>query len=66
MGIVLALLKLAGLDRHISLGVAMVLENGRWVDGAAAGWFAGLGQIVSLVAFILLGAFVYFDARRTK
>ena len=66
MGIVLALLKLAGLDRHISLGVSMVLENGRWVDGAAAGWFSGLGQIVSLVAFILLGAFVYFDARRTK
>jgi hypothetical protein len=66
MGIVLAVLKLAGLDRHISLGVSMILENGRWVDGAPAAWFPGLGQIASLIAFTLLCAFVYFDARRTK
>ena len=66
MGILLAVLKLAGLDRHISLGISMVLENGRWVDGAPAAWFTSFGQIGSLIAFTLLCAFVYFDARRTK
>ena len=42
----------------------MVLENGRWVDGAPAAWFARYGQIISLIAFILLCSFVYWDARR--
>jgi len=66
MGILLAVLKLAGLDRYVSLGIAMVLENGRWVDGAPAAWFTSFGQIGSLIAFTLLCAFVYWDARRTK
>lgn len=66
MGIVLAVLKLTKLDHFISLGVPMLLENGRWVDGTPAVWFTGYGQIISLVAFVLLCSFVYWDARRTK
>lgn len=66
MGIVLAVLKLTKLDHFISLGVPMVLEGGRWVDGTPAAWFTGYGQIISLAAFLLLCGFVYWDARRTK
>jgi hypothetical protein len=66
MGIVLAVLKLTKLDHFISLGISMVLEGGRWVDGTPAAWFTGYGQIISLAAFLLLCGFVYWDARRTK
>ncbi|HNS04844.1 MAG TPA: oligopeptide transporter, OPT family, partial [Candidatus Saccharicenans sp.] len=43
MGIVLAVLKLTKLDHYVSLGIPMVLENGKWVDGQPAGWFAQYG-----------------------
>jgi putative OPT family oligopeptide transporter len=66
MGIVLAVLKLAGVDHAVSLGVKMVLENGRWVDGAEAAWFSIYGEMISLAAFVLLCGFVYFDAKKAK
>ncbi|HQM75473.1 MAG TPA: oligopeptide transporter, OPT family [Candidatus Saccharicenans sp.] len=66
MGIVLAVLKLAKVDHYISLGIPMVLENGKWVDGQPAGWFAQYGEIISLVVFILLIAFVYREAKKEK
>jgi len=66
MGIVLAVLKLTKLDHYVSLGIPMVLENGKWVDGQPAGWFAQYGEIISLVVFILLIAFVYREAKKEK
>ena len=67
MGIVLAVLKLAqGRSGFISVGIPMVLEGGRWVDSTPAAWFTGYGQVFSLVAFVLLCGFVYWDARRQK
>jgi putative OPT family oligopeptide transporter len=66
MGIVLAVLKLLKVDHVISLGIPMVLEGGRWVDGSPWPWFGAYGQIISLVAFVLLCGFVYWDARRQK
>jgi putative OPT family oligopeptide transporter len=66
MGIVLAVLKLTKVDHFISLGIPMVLENGRWMDGVPWPWFSHFGQIISLVAFVLLCSFIYWDARRTK
>lgn len=66
MGIILAVLKLAKVDHAISVGIPMFLENGRWVDGAPAAWFAKYGEVFSLVAFVLLIGFVYWDARRAK
>ncbi|MGQ9801493.1 MAG: OPT family oligopeptide transporter [Candidatus Saccharicenans sp.] len=66
MGIVLAVLKLAKLDHYVSLGIPMVLENGKWVDGTPAGWFSQYGEIISLVAFILLIGFVYWQSRKEK
>jgi len=66
MGIVLAVLKLAKLDHYVSLGIPMVLENGKWVDGQPAGWFAQYGEIISLVVFVLLIAFVYREAKKEK
>jgi hypothetical protein len=66
MGIVLAVLKLLKVDHLISLGIPMVFEGGRWVDGTPWPWFEGYGQIISLVAFVLLCGFVYWDARRQK
>ncbi|MGB9893628.1 MAG: OPT/YSL family transporter, partial [Candidatus Saccharicenans sp.] len=66
MGIVLAVLKLTNLDHYVSLGIPMVLENGKWVDGAPAGWFNQYGEIISLVAFILLIGFVYWQSKKEK
>ncbi len=66
MGIVLAVLKLTKLDHYVSLGIPMVLEGGRWVDGTPAAWFTSYGEIISLVAFVILLGFVYFDAKRAK
>jgi len=66
MGIVLAVMKLLKIDHAVSLGIPMVLEGGRWVDGAPRAWFTSYGEIFSLVAFILLVGFVYFDAKRAK
>lgn len=66
MGIVLAVLKLTGTDHSVSLGINMVLENGKWIDGPAAGWFANYGEIFSLIAFVLLCGFVYWDAKKAE
>lgn len=66
MGIVLAVLKLLKVDQAVSFGIPMVLEAGRWVDGAPRPWFDAYGQIFSLAAFVLLCGFVYWDARRQK
>ncbi|MBC7349944.1 MAG: oligopeptide transporter, OPT family [Candidatus Aminicenantes bacterium] len=66
MGIVLAVLKLARVDHYVSLGIPMVLENGKWVDGTPAGWFSQYGEIISLLAFILLVGFVYWQSRKEK
>lgn len=66
MGIVLAVLKLAKLDHYVSLGIPMVLENGKWVDGTPAGWFSQYGEIISLVVFILLVGFVYWQSKKEK
>lgn len=66
MGIVLAVLKLSGLDHYVSFGVNMVLENGKWVDGSPAAWYSRYGEIISLVAFLLLIGFVYWEAKREK
>jgi hypothetical protein len=66
MGIVLAVMKLLRIDHAVSLGIPMVLENGRWVDGPARAWFLNYGEVLSLLAFILLAGFVYFHAKREK
>ncbi|MDH7492743.1 MAG: OPT/YSL family transporter, partial [Candidatus Saccharicenans sp.] len=66
MGIVLAVLKLAKLDHFVSLGIPMVLENGKWLDGTPASWFSQYGEIISLVAFILLVGFVYWQSQKEK
>ncbi len=66
MGIVLAVLKLTKVDHFISLGIPMVLEAGRWVDGTPRSWFEGYGEIFSLAAFLLLLGFVYWEAKRAK
>lgn len=66
MGIVLAVMKLMRIDHYVSLGIPMVLENGKWVDATPAGWFSQYGEIFSLVAFILLVGFVYWQSRKEK
>jgi putative OPT family oligopeptide transporter len=66
MGIVLAVLKLTRVDHIISLGIPMIFEGGRWVDGTPWPWYTSFGEIFSLAAFILLVGFVYWDARRAK
>ncbi len=66
MGIVLAVLKLAKVDHYFSLGIPMILENGKWVDGTPAIWFSRYGEIISLVAFVLLIGFVYLQAKKEK
>jgi len=66
MGIVLAVLKLSNLDRFVSWGIPLVEEAGRGVAGTPRAWFNAYGEVISLVAFVLLIGFVYWDARRAK
>jgi putative OPT family oligopeptide transporter len=66
MGIVLAVLKLTRVDHIVSLGIPMIFQGGVWVDDVARTWYTEFGEIFSLVAFVLLLGFVYWDARRAK
>ena len=66
IGIVLAVLKLTKLDHLVSFGIPMVLNNGIWVDGEPTAWFTKYGEMISLVAFILLCYFVYRHAKKAK
>ena len=66
MGIVLAVLKLAKLDRFVSWGIPLVLESGKWVDGTPLAWFTRSGEFISLVAFVALCGFVYAHAKRAE
>ncbi len=50
--------------RFISVGVKYVQAANRWVTGAPAQWFIDYGQWISLIAFIGLCSYVYFDAKR--
>jgi putative OPT family oligopeptide transporter len=66
MGIVLAVLKLTNVDHYVSLGIPMILENGKWVDSNPTAWFSQYGEIISLAAFILLLGFVYWQSKKEK
>ncbi len=66
IGIVLAILKLIKVDHFISFGIPMILEQGKWVDGTPTSWYAGYGEILSLVAFVILIYFVYWNAKKAK
>ncbi len=66
VGIILALLKIFKLDHLISWGIPMVLSNGRWVDGDPRPWFNRSGEIISLIAFLILIGYVYMSARQAK
>jgi putative OPT family oligopeptide transporter len=66
VGIVLAVLKLARIDHFVSWGIPLILDNGKWVDGTAWPWFSQYGEIISLIAFIILIYFVYANAKRAK
>ena len=66
MGIVLAILKLLNVDRFLSLGIPMILENGRWVDGQPAAWYNSYGEVISLIAFTILCWYVYAHAKKAK
>ncbi|MFQ6081774.1 MAG: OPT family oligopeptide transporter [Candidatus Aminicenantia bacterium] len=64
MGILLAVLKVAKVDRFISFGVPMIQEAGKWVEGTPATWYTNYGEIISLIAFIALCYYVYWDSKR--
>jgi len=64
MGIIFAILKLAKIDHFLSLGVPIILKEGEWIDGSPASWYAQYGEIISLIAFIALIGFVYWNAKR--
>jgi len=66
VGILLAVLKLAKLDRFISWGIPLVLEGDKWVDGIPRAWYTQYGEIISLAAFIILLYFLYTSAKRAK
>jgi len=66
VGIILALLKILGLDHIISWGIPMVLSGARWVDGQPWPWFNQYGEVISLIAFLILINYVYWSARQAK
>ena len=66
VGILLAVLKLAGLDHFISWGIPLVLDGGRWVDGTALPWYGAYGEVISLAAFVILLYVLYRTAKKAK
>ena len=66
MGIVLAIFKLAKLDHFISFGIPLVLRDDKWIDGIPTSWYTNYGEIVSLIAFMILIGFVYWNSKRAK
>lgn len=66
VGILLAVLKLAKLDRFVSWGIPLVLEGDKWVDGVPRAWYTQYGEIISLAAFAILLYFLYASAKRAK
>jgi len=66
IGIVLAILKMLKVDHIISWGIPMVLSKGSWVDGQAMPWYAKSGEIISLIAFVILIGYLYWSARSVQ
>ncbi|HOI45349.1 MAG TPA: oligopeptide transporter, OPT family [Candidatus Aminicenantes bacterium] len=66
MGIILAVLKLLKVDHFLSLGIPMVLVDGRWVDGQPSAWYTAYGEVISLIAFSVLCWYVYAHAKKAK
>ena len=66
VGILLALLKLARLDHVISWGIPLVLQDGKWIDGAALPWYESYGEVISLAAFLILLYVLYRTARKAE
>ena len=66
VGIILALLKILKVDHIISWGVPIIFSEGSWIDGAAMPWFDKYGEVISLIAFLILINYVYWSARKAK
>jgi len=66
LGAVLHLDQIGSPVRFISVGINYVREGAIWVSGDKAAWFVDYGQWISLVAFIGLCAYVYFEAKRAS
>ncbi len=66
MGVLGAVLKIFNFDRVISIGIPFIFKDGRWVEGSPAQWYLDYGEIVSLIFFVLLSAWVFREARKAK
>lgn len=64
LGAVLNLDQIGTPVRFISVGMNYIREAGRWIRGGEAVWFSNYGQLISLVAFIGLCSYLYFDSKR--
>ncbi|MGQ9617815.1 MAG: OPT family oligopeptide transporter [Candidatus Aminicenantia bacterium] len=66
MGVLGAILKILNADRVLSIGIPFIFRDGKWVEGAPAQWFLDYGEIISLLLFVLLSAWVLYEARKGK
>jgi hypothetical protein len=71
MGVVGAILKwlqYAGISIYskISLGIPLIFKDGKWVEGEPTQWYQNYGEIISLIMFVILAIYVYYDAKRAK
>lgn len=67
LGAILNLDQIGTPARFISIGVPFRLDAaGRWVPEMteAASYFKEYGQVIALITFVALGAWIYFDAKR--
>jgi len=67
MGVLGAALRLDQIGtpvRFISVGIGYFQQAGKWVQASPAAWFVEYGEWISLIAFIGLCAYLYFDAKR--
>jgi putative OPT family oligopeptide transporter len=68
LGAILKWLQSSGINIYsaISLGIPQVFKDGKWIDGTPASWYQNYGEIISLIMFVILGLYVYYDCKRVK
>lgn len=69
MGVVGAILKwlqYAGISIYskISLGIPVIFKNGKWIESQPTIWYQNYGEILSLIMFVLLSIYVYYDSKK--
>jgi len=48
----------------ISIGIPIVYQDGKWIESSPTSWYQNYGEIISIIMFIILSLYVYYDSKR--